>query len=553
MKEMKTTTKYLALALVAALICGCSSDDKTVDFATDVDQVSFAETGGEQRIQIFSEDGWVASSDCNWITISPANGRGTTECRFVVDSAKTTEVRRGVVRISNLKNFENREIVVEQKGYPYAINLLSTEPVELSNYAKLEERTFNVTVRSNVDFDVKIPDDASWLKNKSYKLDLNCGVRPREVTISFNWDINTAPRERLAEVQFVPKSDVTLSHSDLLSVKQQAAEPIEEGTRAGDSVALLCISRTLNMLSPIDATEPMSMWNDVVLWEEGMQGYTPDKKGRVRSASFMLFATKEPLPYEVRYLTAAEELSFFGNSNTFLLSLDMGEAITELTQLKRLTVGAYGLTSLPASLKNMKNLVYLNLGSNNFQKVPSILSKENFPNLRSLVMNANQRSSIYDLSNTTRTDIGGLMDEQSFPEQLIKWDLDTLVLSVNYLQGELPTFEEDDQIPCYTQAEIDAVDSLPQFLVDNRIKKVMPSTKLFAINHNRLYGKLPDWLLYHPALDMWFPFSLVFPQEGRAKDGTQSGFDNEPANLNYYYDLYTTKTRPMDEEDYVEE
>ena len=318
------------------------------------------------------------------------------------------------------------------------------------------------------------------------------------------------------------------------------------GTRAGDSVALLCISRTLNMLSPIDASEPMSLWNDVVLWEEGMQGYTPDKKGRVRSASFMLFATKEPLPYEVRYLTAAEELSFFGNSNTFLLSLDMGEAITELTQLKRLTVGAYGLTSLPASMKNMKNLVYLNLGSNNFQTVPSILSKENFPNLRSLVMNANQRSAVYDLSNSTRTDLGGLMDEQGLPERLIKWDLDTLVLSVNYLQGELPTFEEDDEIPYYTQAEIDAVDSLPQFLVDNRIKKVMPSTKLFAINLNRFYGKLPDWLLYHPALVMWFPFSLVFPQEGRAKDGTQAGFDNEPANLNYYYDLYTTKTRPMD-------
>ena len=92
-----------------------------------------------------------------------------------------------------------------------------------------------------------------------------------------------------------------------------------------------------------------------------------------------------------------------------------------------------------------------------------------------------------------------------------------------------------------------------QFLVDHKIKKVMPSTKRFAINLNRLSGELPDWLLYHPALDWWVPYSLVFMQEGRAKDGTQAKFDNEPVSLNYYDDIYTTKTRPTDEEESTEE
>ena len=80
----------------------------------------------------------------------------------------------------------------------------------------------------------------------------------------------------------------------------------------------------------------------------------------------------------------------------------------------------------------------------------------------------------------------------------------------------------------------------------------MTRTKRFAINLNRLSGELPDWLLYHPALDIWIPYSLVFQQEGRASDGTQAGFSNEPVNLNYYYDIYTKKTRPLDEEDFVE-
>ena len=123
------------------------------------------------------------------------------------------------------------------------------------------------------------------------------------------------------------------------------------------------------------------------------------------------------------------------------------------------------------------------------------------------------------------------------------------MLSVNYLQGTLPTFEDDDTVPYYTQEEINAVDSLPQILVDRKIKKVMPSCKRFSINHNRLYGRLPDWLLYHPALDMWIPYSLVFPQEGRAKNGTLAVFENEPANMDYYYKEYTTKKKPMEDEE----
>lgn len=551
MKEMKRIN-YMVAALLMVAVAACSDDNTTPEFAVDRDAITVEAVGGTETVHLTSGDAWVASTDAAWIAVSPANGRGTTPCKFQIDSALTAEPRRAVVRVENLNTFEKREIVVEQKGFPYTIEVEDTD-VEVSNYDAYDKRYFEVKVRSNVDFSVKIPDNAMWLSNKSYSLNLNRGLRPREVTIRFEWGINTSPRERLAEVEFRPKSEVTLARQDALSVKQQAAAPIEEGTRAGDSVALLSISRSLNMFGgEWDASTPMSTWSGVQLWEEGMKGYKPENNGRVKYAEFMLFNIKEGLPFEVRYLTAAEELNFFGNTNTFLLNLSPGEYVTELTQLKRLTIGAYGLTELPASFKNLSNLEYLNLGSNNLQAIPNLLTKENFPKLRTLVLNANQRSVISDLSNTTRTDIGGLIDEPEFPTDLILWNLDTLVLSVNYLQGELPTFEEDDTIPVYTQADIDAVDTLPQYLVDNRIKKVLTNTKRFAINLNRLSGKLPDWLLYHPALDLWWPYSLVFPQEGRAKDGTQAIFSNEPVSLNYYYDIYTTKTRPAEEEEMLE-
>ena len=540
--------RYIAAVAVVLLAVGCDRSGELIEFEIDRTKIEISEVGGTELVQLSSGDDWIASTDNTWITVSPANGRGSTPCKIIIDSALTASPRTGVVRIENTRTWKSQDIVVEQRGYPYTIEI-DQNAIEVANFEAYGKRYFDVRVRSNVDFEVDVPDNAGWLTNESYRLNLNRGVRPREVTVRFNWDINTSPRERLAEVAFRPKSSVEMARQDALNVRQLASEPIVENSREGDSVALLSIARAMGVYTMWDASTPMSTWDNVTLWEEQMEGCTPDKVGRVRKVEIMLFHTREKLPYEVRYLTAAEEIYLFGNTNTFMLNLELGDEISELTQLKRLTVGSYGLIDLPKSLANLKNLEHLNVCANNFQKVPDVLTKENFPKLRTLIMNANQRSLVYDLSNSVRTDLGGLIDEPEFPTDLIKWDLDTLIISVNYLQGELPTFEDDPEVPYYTQEEIDAVDTLPQFLVDNRIKKVMPSTKRFAINFNRLYGKLPDWLLYHPALDWWIPYSLVFQQEGRAQNGRQAMFDNEPANLNYYYEVYPFKQKPTGEEE----
>ena len=106
-------------------------------------------------------------------------------------------------------------------------------------------------------------------------------------------------------------------------------------------------------------------------------------------------------------------------------------------------------------------------------------------------MGANTRRNIYDLSNTVETNYGGLVDEEGFPRRMIEWDLDTLQLSVNYLQGPLPKMDDWEK---YTEQDIIDADTLPRALIGT--PKVMPHTKRFAINLNRLTGELPDWLLY---------------------------------------------------------
>ena len=626
---------YIPVILCSIALCSCSDADKNIAFGLDSDAIKAEAAGGSHKIKVSASGDWVATTDEPWISISPANGRGTTECRILIDSALTDSPRRGVVRIQEQNTWDKKEITIDQQGFDYAITLGEKE-VSVANFSAFGTRYFDVKVKTNVDFAVEVPTSAeSWLKFDSYKVELDRGIRPREVTVRFNWSINSQPNERIADVVFKPKREVELARQDNLLVTQGAAEPIEENTRSGDSIALLAIARTLGTNSSWENGERMDNWDDVTLWEEGMAGYTPEKNGRVKYARFFMFDTKEELPFEVQYLTAADELNFYSNVNAFLKDLTTGEYITKLTQLKRLTIAAYGLVSLDKNFTALKNLEFLDLSSNNFQKIPDEINPTNFPKLRTLLMGANTRRNIYDLSNTVETNYGGLVDEEGFPRRMIEWDLDTLQLSVNYLQGPLPKMddwekytEQDiidaDTLPRaligtpkvmphtkrfainlnfpklrtllmgantrrniydlsntvetnygglvdeegfprrmiewdldtlqlsvnylqgplpkmddwekYTEQDIIDADTLPRALIGT--PKVMPHTKRFAINLNRLTGELPDWLLYHPALDWWSPFQLVFTQEGKDATGASAGFGNEPANLNYYYEFY---------------
>ena len=110
---------------------------------------------------------------------------------------------------------------------------------------------------------------------------------------------------------------------------------------------------------------------------------------------------------------------------------------------------------------------------------------------------------------------------------------------MNYLEGEIPDLKYEPGIENWTAEEVHACDTLPEILIG--LPKVLPNTNFFAINFNRFTGAAPQWLLMHPNLDIWAPFSLVFPQEGKTKDGQNAGFYNEPVSLDYYYEIYQNK------------
>ena len=538
--------RRIIFAAAAALLSAACGPESQVELDVDQTSIQIGADGGRRIVQVTAPGSWVAMTESPWITISPANGRGSQECTINIDTTLVFGQRTGAVRIQSLEDSDDKkDFEIVQSGYDYQLTLKETEK-KVEDYAGYDDRHFEVRVRSNVDFDVTLPEGAaSWLSFKKSDLVLDRGSRPRETVVRFDWKVNSRDVERIADVVFQPKEDVQMTRHDGLRVIQKAALPIEVGTPAGDSLAILAVSRALGMFTEWETSERLEHWNNVAVWKDG------PNKGRVRYVQFFMFKTQEPIPYEIQYLTAAEEIAIYSNANHFLRSLDTGEHITKLTGLKRLTIGAYGLTSLHPDFVNLKNLEYLDLSSNCFESVPDILTPENFPNLHALVMNANQRHTIYDLSNDVRENVGGLIADdlrteagmESF-KRILKWNqLDTVRLSVNYLQGELPDMT-DEGLPVWTFEELKdslatGLTSLPTEL--QNLPKVLPDTRFFAINYNRFTGRIPEWLLKHPKLDLWAPFSLVFSQEGKTKDGRNAGFSNEPTSLDDYYRLYPNK------------
>ena len=534
---------FLIAVIAAAVSC---RQEPVVEFGVDEKSFALGAEGGERTFNVSASGSWVAMTESPWITVSPANGRGSQECSIKVDSTLAFEQRTGVVRIQNLDDAtEKMDFEVVQNGFEYQLTLKDNRK-DVEDYAGFDDRHFEVKVKTNVDFDVVLPKESeAWLSYTKSDLNLDRGARPRESVIRFDWKVNSRDVERVADVVFQPKEDVQMGRHDGLKVVQKAALPIPIGTAEGDSLAVLAVGRALGMFNEFDTSEKMEHWSNVKVWKDG-----PDK-GRVKYVQFFMFKTKEEIPFEIQYLTAAEEIVVYSNANHFLHSLSTGEHITKLTNLKRLTIGAYGLTELHPDFVNLKNLEYLDISSNCFEEIPEILTPENFPKLHTLVMAACQRYTIYDLSNDKRENVGGFIADDLREDKgmrslkrLLKWNnLDTLRLSVNYLQGELPDMKNEG-LPTWTFNELK--DSLATGLTElpvelQNVPKVLPNAKFFAINFNRFTGMLPEWLLKHPNLDLWAPYSLVFQQEGKSRDGVNAGFENEPTSLDSYYKLYPNK------------
>lgn len=468
--------------------------------------------------------------------------------------------------------------------------------------------------------------DKEWLKYKKETPNYDYGDRPRLLKLHFDWEINMTEKARTAEVIITPQetSDTEGDGTIKLVVTQKPA-PVITDDRAGDSLALLSIYSSMNGIFTWDASENMRYWEGVELWEatdkcikieaNGTINYSApvseDLIGRLKSVEFIAFETKESLPYQVKYLKTAESITFSGNSNTFLKDIVLGNEICELAKhgnLRNLAIRAYGLVGLPENFTEFgKTLVSLDLSSNNFEvmgksgstingvKVLGIesITRENFPYLRSLYLNKiNRYDTTKDLSAYKGKDdklgfrwttgyggdgFPGPSDgyDNTYFKELLKWEeLECLSLSLNMLDGRLPSDAEVKQLlgdkVVYEEADIAeykdsiSIDDAKKYLLKGGgAPKVWPKMKSLSLNLNFLTGELPDWILYHPYLSFWDPFTMIFQQElsttsskaKNTKGEVITKFSNEPTNLsNYgegktsYYEMYPLRKPQITDE-----
>lgn len=557
--DMRSLLK-IALGIFASitLLSACGDDDAPVitELTLAKEDVTLGAEGGVETVNVSSPTKWVAKVSVPWLKISPANGLGSTDCEIKVDTTLTNTVREGIVTFVS-ENNERKTLAVHQTGYGKMIGL-SKETIEVENMGDYDKRFFEISVTSNVDFTVKVPDGIKWVSvNKQPSISLDYGARPRTVKVRFNWEMNTEPAVRVANISFEPKNtQEVLEKEAILEVSQKAAPKIDDN-RQGDSIALLIIQEKLRAMATWETSEKMDYWAGVTLWEKTDEGVTAEMIGRLRSVDFRLFNTKEGLPKELSYLTYLERLYLMGNTNTALLpdKFSMGTALADLKHLKQLVVSGYGIATIDvlSELKEpRKTLEYLNLSGNNFVSYPAALSANNFPELKGLEFSGMRRyDTHYDLRDNVWQANWGLRINIEDLANLFKWEkLEELSLSYCYIYGQLPDFQYTYGLRNYTDEDILANDTLQSASPETKAllkntRRILPNLKRFSINLNFMTGQIPNWLMYHPRLTLFDPFTLIFNQDhGYDPNGKVPGFTNVPANTEELYKIYP-KARPV--------
>lgn len=532
--------KFYIFIIASMLLWACSEDTPVIEgFEANIESIEAEAYGGCYDITIRSEQEWVARTDVPWIMVSPANGRGEVKCTIRIDSTLQNDVRNANLYITP-DNAEAKAISISQKGFSRSIDP-EKSVIDIAASAIRDDRWVEFDVKSNVQFDIENND--GWITVKRDTLILDRGARPRTTRVHLDWKMNSDPKQRETKLILKSKDDGTEATITI----RQAAAPLIEDNRAGDSLAIITIFNKMECWgdNSISSSESMRYWDCVRLWESTDRNLPEQEAvGRVRDLDLSYFNTEDGVPVEIKHLKYLETLSLYGNVNTMLKSIDLCAEVATLAYLKDLRIAAMGLVSLPDNFTDLGDtLESLDLNSNNFNEFPEVITKENFPHLKSLNLSSNRRSSVTDLRKRASANEKGIgmyvdMQKSDVIKNLFLWEeLEELGLSFNYIEGELPDFEDVD---AYSEEDmINRGDTL-RWAVENKLPRILPNMKALRINLNFMTGELPRWLLYHPRLMDWGAEVLIYPQQEKStnSNGKPVGFDNVPSNTEYYFEAY---------------
>ena len=262
---MKIFNRLFIAAAAIMMIAACV-DEQPLELSVDSTEILIGPDGGVRNVKVSASQKWVATTAVPWITVSPANGVGTADCKVLIDSA-LVDSREAIVRISSVDGEYRKDFKVKQDGYLYELTLDNAD-IEIPSYEDLENRFFTVKVKSNFDFTVDVPEGIEWLEMEKSKYAFDDRVaRPRNVILKFRYDVNFKEEGRSTEIRFIPVNpSFAIAKNEVLSITQNPAETIEIGVK-GDSLAVIAIGRTLGMLASWDTSEKLENWNGITVWK----------------------------------------------------------------------------------------------------------------------------------------------------------------------------------------------------------------------------------------------------------------------------------------------
>lgn len=144
----------ITLGVLAALFVACSDNDDAAQaaFSLDKENITIAAEGGVEDIKVNVEGEWYISSSATWVQVTPANGIGDAVCRVAIDSSLINGMREAQIRV--VSGAETKSVVVNQTGFAKVITPKEKD-IELESSAAYNERYFETTITTNVEFKVE--------------------------------------------------------------------------------------------------------------------------------------------------------------------------------------------------------------------------------------------------------------------------------------------------------------------------------------------------------------------------------------------------------------
>ena len=182
----------ILFAIVTAIFFASCDENgvNAVSFEIDKDSIFAAPEGGTEYLQVTSSVEWIASANKPWISISPANGIGSTKCSILVDSTLENGIREAKLTFETVEG-DRYTVMVDQYGFGKFISLEDSVKSIASSTNSISDRYFEVKVNTNVNFKISVVDSTNtpiqWITPKKSEVtpNLDRPSRPRS-TININ-------------------------------------------------------------------------------------------------------------------------------------------------------------------------------------------------------------------------------------------------------------------------------------------------------------------------------------------------------------------------------